>query len=190
MKVLVIPEDVNNDQYILKPLFEQLLSSIGKPHARVRICEERLGGIGQAMKSKRIAEIVCRYDGMTDVYVLCVDRDGNAGRRQRLDDIEEKFGVDRQFLAENAWEELETWVLAGLRELPHAWPCWSDIRAEVQVKETYFEELAKDRSVADGPGRGRKALGEEAARRIHAIRQNCPEFNALAERLADIVSSR
>ena len=187
MKVLIIPEDVGNDQYILKPLFEKLLSSIGKPHARVRICQVRLGGIGEAMKSNRIKEIVRRYDAMTDVFVLCVDRDGNTGRRQRLDDIEDKFKVGRHFLAENAWQELETWVLAGL-ELPRDWS-WSDIRAEVHVKEIYFDALAKDRSVADGPGRGRKVLGEEAARRIQVIRQKCPEFNALAERLADIVSS-
>lgn len=188
MKVLVIPEDVNNDQYILKPLFEQLMSSIGKPHARVRICEERLGGIGEAMKSKRIMEIVDRYYGMIDVFILCVDRDGFPGRRSRLDNIENEFDEDgRRFLAENAWEELETWVLAGL-DLPRAWR-WPDIRAEVHVKERYFDKLAKDRSVADGPGRGRRTLGKEAASRINNIRQKCPEdFDALAKRLEVIVS--
>ena len=191
MKVLVIPEDFRNDQYILKPLFKQLMQSIGKQNARVEVCSDPLlGGIGEAMKSKRIEEIVDGYDGMIDVFILCVDRDGVLERRQRLEQIENEFNEDgRCFLAENAWEELETWVLAGLN-LPRAWR-WSDIRAEVHVKERYFVELAKDRSVADGPGRGRKALGKEAARRIRTIRQKCPEdFNALAERLKDIVSGR
>ncbi len=192
MKVLVIPEDFRNDQYILKPLFKKLMRSMGKQNARVEICSDPLlGGIGEAMKSKRIQEIVDDYDGMIDIFVLCVDRDGVPERRRRLNQIENEFSEDgRRFLAENAWEELETWVLAGLRR-PRAWPCWPDIRAEVHVKETYFDELAKDRSVADGPGRGRKALGEEAARRIRTIRQKCPEdFDALAQRLEAIVSGR
>lgn len=43
------------------------------------------------------------------------------------------------------------------------------------------------RRVSDGPGRGRKALGEEAACRIGSIRQECPEdFDALARRLQNL----
>ena len=190
MNVLVIPEDFRKDQYILKPLFERLLRSMGRRNARVRICQDPLlGGIVEATKPERIAEIVERYDGMTDVFILCVDRDGNPGRRQKLDDIEEEFGVDSDFLAENAWEELETWVLAGL-VLPRSWR-WTDIRAEVHVKEKYFDKLAKRRSVADGPGGGRRALGREAASRIDAIRQKCPDdFDALAQRLEAIMCRR
>ena len=82
---------------------------------------------------------------------------------------------------------LETWVLAGL-DLPRAWR-WPDIRDEAHVKETYFDELAKNRSAADGPGRGRKAMGNEAASRINKIRQRCREdFDPLAKRLEAIVS--
>ena len=192
MNVLVIPEDFRKDQYILKPLFERLLRSMGRRKARVRVCQDPLlGGIGEATKSERIAEIVERYDGMTDVFILCVDRDGKPGRRRRLDDIEEEFGSnrDRDFLAENAWEELETWVLAGL-VLPRSWR-WTDVRAAVQVKEEYFDKLAERRGVADGPGGGRKALGKEAASRIDTIRQKCPkDFDALARRLEAVMRGR
>lgn len=59
MKVLVIPEDFRNDQYVLKPLFERLLRSAGKPRARVVVCKDPLlGGIGEALKPERIREIV------------------------------------------------------------------------------------------------------------------------------------
>ena len=189
MKILVIPEDFRKDQYILKPLFEQLLRSIGKRNAHVRICRDPLlGGIGEALKMERIAEIVEKYDGMTDIFVLCVDRDGSQRRRQRLDDIEKEFGVDRKFLAENAWEELETWALAGL-DLPSCWR-WQDIRAEVQVKEVYFDKLAKNRNVA-GLGIKREAyevLGKEAASQINNIRRKCREdFDSLAKRLEAIL---
>ena len=186
MRVLIIPEDFRNDQYMLKPIFDRLFRSIGRPTARVRVCQDpRLGGIGEAMKSERISEIVNRYEAMTDVFILCVDRDGVAERRRKLDGLEEAFGNGRVFYAENAWEELETWVLAGLK-LPDRWR-WADVRAEISVKERYFDVLAKRRRVVDAPGGGRKRLAEEAARQIGAIRQKCVEdFDALARRIEAI----
>lgn len=183
MRVLVIAEDFRNDQYLLKPLFVRLFRSVGKARARVRVCQDPLlGGVDEALKSERIREVVQQHRGMTDLFILCVDRDGNQGRRRRLDQIEAEFRNDRLFLAENAWEEIETWALAGLA-LPGDWR-WRNVRAEVHVKERYFNVLAHERDVADGPGGGRKALGEEAARNIPAIRGKCPEdFDALARRL-------
>ena len=183
MNVLIIPEDFRKDQYLLKPLFERLFRSIGRRRVRVRICQNPLlGGVREALKSDRLSHIVGRYDGMTDIFILCIDRDGDENRRLRLNDIETEFGSDQNFLAENAWEEVETWALAGL-DLPADWN-WANVRAEVDVKEQFFDVLARDRGVADGPDGGRKALGEEAARRIPAIRQKCPEdFDALARRI-------
>ena len=187
MRVLIIPEDSRRDKDILKPLFESLFKSIGKPRARVQVCENPvLGGVGEALKSERIAEIVRDNEGMTDIFILCVDRDGNTGRRQRLDGLEQEFGAERTFFAENAWEELETWVLAGL-DLPAGWD-WQTVRAEIQVKETWFEPLAAQRSVSQAPDGGRKPLAQEAARRINLIRQKCPEdFDALARRLEAVM---
>ena len=183
MNVLIIPEDFRNDQYILNPLFSRLFRAIGRSRATIRVCQNpRLGGVAEALSSSRILGIVERYRGMTDIFILCVDRDGDIQRRQRLDGIEAKLGTGQTFLAENAWEELETWVLAGL-DLPAGWN-WRTVRAEVQVKETYFEPLVAQRGLSDAPGGGRKPLAEEASRRIDPIRQKCPEdFDALARRL-------
>ena len=148
-----------------------------------------LGGVGEALKLERIAAIVHDNLGMTDLFVLCVDRDGVTGRRQRLDAIEAQiqaqFGDRVRFLAENAWEELETWVLAGL-DLPREWR-WRDVRAEIHVKEQYFEPLAAQRGLSGATGDGRKALAEEASRHVRAIRRKCPEdFDSMARRLASI----
>ena len=185
MNVLIIPEDFRNDQYILKPLFSRLFQSIAKRRVRVRVCRDPLlGGVGEALKSNRIAEVVRKHAGMTNIFILCIDRDGDANRRQRLDSLQQEFGNGQLFLflAENAWEELEAWVLAGL-DLPTEWN-WRTVRSEVQVKERYFEPLAARRNLSDAPGGGRKPLAEEASRRIGAIRQKCPEdFDALAQRL-------
>lgn len=187
MNVLVIPEDFRKDQYIIKPIFTRLFRRLGAPSVEVTICREPLlVGIGEALKLERIAEIVDQQAPMRDILVLCVDRDGEVGRRQRLDDIEAaiqaRLGDRVRFFAENAWEELETWVLAGLN-LPGNWR-WADVRDEIHVKEQYFEPLAVMRGLAGSMGGGRRALAEEASRRVLAIRRKCPEdFNALAERL-------
>ncbi len=184
MKVLVIPENFRKDQHMLKPIFVRLFRSIGKPNANIKVCQEPLlGGVFEALKLDRISEIVERYRGMVDVFILCVDRDGEYVRRHRLDYIESKFGTQQYtLLAENAWEEIETWVLAGV-DLPADWN-WQTVRAEIHVKETYFDTLVNQRGLSDALGGGRKPLAEEAARRIDAIRQKCPEdFGNLARRL-------
>lgn len=183
MRVLIIPEDFRKDQYILKPIFERLFRSILKGNARIRVCNDPLlGGVSQALNSDRISEIVERYKGMTNIFILCVDRDGKEGRWKRLDQIETEFREAGTFLAVNAWEEIETWALAGLT-LPREWQ-WEDVRTEIQVKEQYFEPFAARRGLSDKPGGGRKSLGEEAARNIDAIRQKCIEdFDDLAKRL-------
>lgn len=124
---------------------------------------------------------------MTDLFVLCVDRDGETGRRERLDQLEDEFGAGRVFVAQNAWEEIETWTLAGL-DLPRGW-LWAEVRAEVDVKERYFDALADRRGLTDAPGRGRKPLGEEAAQRVPAIRMKCGDFNELARRIEQAIVS-
>ena len=188
MNVLIIPEDFSNDQYILKPLFSRLFRTLGKTSVHLRVCHDpRLRGVGEALKLERMREIVQRY-GKIDIFILCIDRDGDTNRSQRLNRLEVEFNNGQTFLAENAWEEIETWVLAGLRLLP-GWR-WADVRAEVSVKERYFEPLAAERGVADTRGGGRELLGEEASRRIDAIRQKCPEdFDTLARRLEEIIQN-
>ena len=183
MNVLIIPEDFRKDQHILRPLFSRLVRGFERPSIHVLICQDPLlGGVGEALKSERIENVLERYRGMIDIFILCVDRDGQLGRRQRLDQLEMEFGNREPFLAENAWEEIETWVLAGL-DLPSDWR-WQDVRAELHVKERFFEPLANQRGLADTLDGGRKALGEEASHHINTIRQKCrKDFDALARRL-------
>jgi len=188
VKVLIIPEDFRKDQYLPRPLFSRLFRTIGRRRVHVEICRAPLlGGVDEALKSGRIAEVMRRHGGMAHIVVLCVDRDGRLGRQVRLREMEREFGTARRaFLAENPWEEIETWVLAGLA-LPRGWR-WADVRAEVQVKERYFDPLVRQRGISNTPGKGRHLLGIEAARRIGAIRQKCPEdFDRLARRLEAVV---
>ena len=183
MRVMIIPEDFLKDQHILKPIFSRLFRQIGATSVEIQMCyQPRFRGVEQALELTDLEEIVRRFGGMVDIFVLCVDRDGFAGRRQRLNRIEAEFQGRCVFFAENAWEEIETWVLAGL-EMPSDWR-WADVRAEIDVKERYFDPYVAQRGLSNTLGGGRKILGEEAARRVRAIRQKCPEdFDSLARRL-------
>ena len=107
------------------------------------------------------------------VHLHIVERNGRKVSAYSASDGAMRFRGGCIFFAENAWEEIETWVLAGL-DLPNDWR-WQDVRAEVDVKERYFEPMASLRGLTETTGDGRKTLGEEASRRIRAISRKCPE---------------
>ena len=77
------------------------------------------------------------------------------------------------FFGENAWQEVEAWLLAG-HDLPKDWS-WSSVRSEVSVNELFYERFAEIKGVQLEPAGGRKILALEAARRDDRIRQLCPE---------------
>jgi len=178
VNVLVIPEDFRKDQYILKPIVEAMMEACDRPRAKVVVCKDPvLGGVTQAMRWEYIQEILDRYRGMVDLFLLCVDRDGVAARRNRLTGLEGQASLalapEKLLLAENAWQELEVWVLAG-HDLPQEW-AWREIREELNPKERYYVAFAKMRRVIDQPAEGRRSLALEAARRYGRIKQLCPE---------------
>jgi hypothetical protein len=178
VNVLIIPEDFRKDEQVLKPIITALMTAVEKPRARVLVCRDPLlGGISQALRQERIEEILDRYRGMVDLFLLLVDRDGEAGRRERLNQLEQTAAAllppDRHFLAENAWQELEVWLLAGHELLP-GWN-WQEIRTERDPKEAYFVPLAESRGLLDEPDQGRGRLAKEAARNYSRIRTRCPE---------------
>jgi hypothetical protein len=189
VRVLLIPEDFRHDQYMLTPIFKQLYSWLGWQNAKVITCTDPLlGGVEEALKFERLSEIFERYDGMIDHYILCIDRDGNQNRVDRLTKLRGRCAVDgRKFLTIAAIEEIEVWVLAG-NELPKDW-VWLEIRADPHPKERYFDVLSKARSLTEGPGRGRKALGESAAKNILRITQLCnEEFDPLIKEIKATVN--
>lgn len=184
MRFLIIPEDYRNDGYMLEPILSGLVKSVGFANPKVKVCRDPLmGGVSEALKSERLEEVFSRYEGMIDVFLLCVDRDADQNRQARLDAIEARFTPRVAFVATQAWEEIETWMLAGL-DLPAGWR-WQDVRAARDVKEAYFEPLANDRNLSSEPGGGRRTLGLEAAKRVPRIRQLCAEdFDRLGHRVA------
>lgn len=187
MRVLVIPEDVRKDQYILKPLIEAMFKYGLKKRAKVVVCQNpRLRGVSQALKWEYIEPILEQYKSRVDLFLLCVDRDGIPTRKAALSHLEQRAAAvlpeHLRFFAENAWQEIEVWVLAGQTALPKEWN-WKAIRAEINPKELYFLSYAKQRHLLDEPGEGRKTLAQESARHYDRIRRLSPEVAELEQRL-------
>jgi len=177
MNVLIIPEDFRTDQYVLKPIIQKMFKSLGKPNAKIIVLKDPLlGGVVEALKWERIEQIIDMRKGTTDLFLLCVDRDGKPNRKVQLEKIEanakEILVSDRLFLAENAWQELEVWILAGHSDLPKEWK-WSDIRSDRDPKENYFLPFAKQKGVVNEQSQGRKKLAEQAD--YSRISKLCPE---------------
>jgi hypothetical protein len=159
-------------------MIKAIFKAVGRGNANVEVCKKPLlGGVYEALKWDRIKEVLKGYRGMVELFLLIVDRDGEASRRAALDQIEKKaaeyLGENRCLFAENAWQELEVWVLAG-HDLPKAW-AWKDIRKDLSPKENYFTPFAEQKSLQDEPYEGRESLALEAAKRYSRIRKLCPE---------------
>lgn len=121
------------------------------------------------------------------MFLLCVDRDGDTNRRTALDNLEGHFasvvGPGKFFASENAWQELEVWLLAG-HDLPADWS-WQAVRQERDPKEAYLLKLAAARGLLNDPGEGRKTMGIQAARKYRRIYSRCREDIQVLEKRLD-----
>lgn len=194
MNVLLIPEDPRYDRHILKPVVRAILDELSKSRASIRFPEGKLGGTGSALDWSVIASLIDQYEYLADLILLCVDRDGEDGRRDALDHLEERAREklttdgfsDVGFFAIAARQEIEVWALGGLDDLPTPTEYeWQTVRKEPNSKEQYFENHAERRGVSEREFGGRKALGEESASNYHALRQKCQELERLERRIED-----
>lgn len=188
-KVLVIPEDFTKDEHVLKPVVEKVLVDAGKTNATVLVCRDpNFGGIGEALKIERLRKDVIERYPMVDLFVLLVDRDGQAGREETAKRIEttltaELTGRGGRFVAELARQEVEVFLLAG-HDLPGEWS-WQTVRQDPDVKNTFFQELVRLKGTSHLPHDGRKKLMAEAIKNWARIKSRCPEdIGALITKLS------
>ncbi len=177
MNVLVIPEDFRKDGFILRPILSARFTKLGTPAIVEVLTDPLIGGLDQALKREVLEEIVADNRWKVELFILCVDRDGEEGRRGVLDGLERHLntvlGAARVLAAENAWQELEVWALAGPK-LPPEWR-WADIRRERDPKEKYFDPLVAHRRLEGEAGGGRKRLGIESAENYRRLASRCRE---------------
>lgn len=192
LNVLIIAEDYRHDQYILKPIVQSMLDEVGKPNANVKVCTDpMIGGVEQALDEATVEDVV-ETNPLVDLYLLIVDRDGDAreksGRLQaRENDVQPLLRNAQAFFGTQAHQEVEVWLLAGQDNLPNDW-IWQEVQAEPDSKEMYYERYAEQKGLANSPGKGRKRLGTIAGANYKTrVRMKCQEVQCLEDQIAQIV---
>lgn len=189
MNVVFIPENPKYDRHILTPVLGAMMAWLNQPHATVEPARGNLRGYDNLRRWGNIESIIDR-EPMADLFLVCVDRDGDEGRRDALDHLERKARAkfeaegypEKGFFAIAACQEVEVWALGGLRDHPAEWT-WDDVRTDPDVKDTYFADHAQRRGVDERQFGGRKALGEESGSEYRTLRQKCPELRHLEHRI-------
>jgi hypothetical protein len=177
---LVVPEDPSNNGYILKPLVVCLLEACGKPNAKVDVLSNpRAQGYAHAKALLR-GSLLERYRHK-DLILFLVDADGK-DRRGEFEVLEkEAAGQGVRLLCCAAQQEVEVWLLAGHREKLGAG--WQEIRAEVSVKERFFEGFLRKHGNPKAAGGGREELMKATLGNYGALLKLCPELAALERRI-------
>lgn len=180
MKVLIVPEDPTYDQYVLKPIVERIFSDL-KRRARIEVLQNpRLTSVAQALDREVLADVVKKYP-MVDLFLVLVDRDGDADGRPRRARAREEAHPGRLFVS-LAIEEVEVWMLAihrGRLSSP-----WRTVRAEVHPKERFADPFLAEHAPELGPGGGRKWAMRELGQEWQGVLKICPELTDLKKRIA------
>jgi hypothetical protein len=188
MKVLVIPENRELDQYILKPVVERMFADLNRK-ARIYVLPDRVSGVTEALDRKFIEQIVLT-NPMIDLFLLVVDRDCEEKRETGplAARVAEAGALGKTLIGCLAIEELEVWALALFKD--ELGVSWSAVRAECHPKETYFEPLINNKGWETGVGRGRKEAMRTLAGNWKSIKSLCDEIAKLQTGIAAWLESQ
>lgn len=192
LRVMIIPEDPRLDTYIVQPVVQALLSELDRPAHAETVRNPQVQGIEDAIA--KTPGIVARYP-QYDVFILVLDRDGNAGRTERMvalrDKVLHEVAPPRPLLWCLAEQEVEAWLLAAqwgaCRKAFPDWQ-WADVRAAVDAKERYFQRFFAQHRDLRLPGQGRGRLMEGLD--IAAVAAKCPELQRLKDELGILLERR
>ncbi|HLO51689.1 MAG TPA: hypothetical protein VK211_24970 [Kamptonema sp.] len=184
--VLIIPEDPTNNGYILKPLIKKMMRECGKQNAQVEVLgNPRVEGYNHA--KKLMSGIIERY-AHKDLLLFIPDADGK-DRSQEFVIIEtEATEKDVRLFCCAACQEVEAWLLAG--HLDKLNKPWSEIHADVSVKENFFADFLSSYGNAKAAGGGREALMLETLQNYRGLLDRCPELKELQRRIQNLLASQ
>lgn len=185
MKVLVITEDPTHDQYLVKPVVEQLFVDLGRQASVEILRDPHLRGIDEALDPAVVAGIV-QDNPMIDLFLLVVDRDcdrfrNTARAAARVADHPERL------LACLAREEVEVWMLA-LHKKALGVP-WKQVRAHCDPKEAFADPLLR-RLGSTGPGFGRKRAMRALSGQWRSLLTSCRELKELRDEIGAWIAAR
>jgi hypothetical protein len=176
-RTLVIPEDPTYNGYILKPLVERILEECGRPNAKVMVLTNPKAD-GYEHAKALLDEVLARYKHH-NMMLFLPDADGK-DRAAEFAHIEEKSlrsGV--KLICCAAVQEVETWLLAG--HVGKLQQPWSEVRADVSVKENIFDPFLREHGDARRAGGGRDLLIQQTLTNYGGLLDRCPELRVLQE---------
>jgi hypothetical protein len=183
-QVLVIPEDPTYNGYILTPLVSRILAECGKAKAKVKMLDNpKVSGIAHVFSL--LPDIVERYAHF-DLLLLLVDADGRdrSGQFERFEAAAAaRLARPVRLICCAAVQEVEAWLLAG--HTARLGRPWSEVRADVSVKENIFEGFLSQFGDPRTPGGGRDALMKETLSNYRGLLKLCPEVAELQEKVCD-----
>jgi hypothetical protein len=181
VKVMVVPEDPTLDQYILKPVVEQIFADLGRsPRVQV-LSKPRLRGVAQALDPAILTDII-ETNRMIDLFLVLVDRDGNTDKRPIEAKERAREHPDRLFVC-LAIEEVEVWMLALHRDSLDA--SWKEVRAERDPKERFAHPFLAARAPKLGAGGGRAWAMREVGAKWKGVLEVCPELDELKQSIRE-----
>lgn len=183
-RVLVIPEDPQQNGYILKPLLECVLEAAGKPRAKVKVLTNpRIQGYAQAVETIR-GNLVERYSFYNAwVFVPDADRASPAAMEHLETDLR-KRGVT--LLCCPAEPEVEIYACIAYREQLGN---WSEARRHPRFKEHLFAPLLEEHGDPRAAGAGRVRMIENSLANPDLVFSLCDELERLRVRLSTLTET-
>lgn len=183
---MIIPEDPTLDQYILKPIVEQIFSDLGKSPRIHVLSNPRLRGVSQALDPAILADIVST-NRMIDLFLVLVDRDADVKKRP-LEARERSAEHPGRLLVCLAIEEVEVWMLAIHRDTIGA--PWKTIREERDPKERFAHPFLAERAPQLGAGNGRAWAMRPLGQKWRGVLDVCPELEELKQSIESWLTHR
>ena len=179
-QVLVIPEDPQQNGYILKPLVRAIMQRASRPTTRVTVLTNpRVRGYEQAVKAIR-NELSEAY-GFMDLWLFFPDADrATSGAMHNLETQVAASGTT--LLCCVAQPELEIYACAAFRkDIPAK---WKEVRNHTRMKEEIFDPLLRKHGDPRQPDKGRDRMIRQSLENLPLLFQLCPELQRLRNRIA------
>ena len=180
LTVLVIPEDPEQNGYILRPLVRAIMQDVDRPAAKVKLLTNpRLRGYDQAVKTLRGKDLEI-YSFM-DLWLFFPDADkANDDAMRAVEDHVATKGSTLMCCV--AQPEVEIYAIAAFRdEVPEA---WEDMRHHPRMKEEVFAPLLARHGYARRHSKGRDRMINQSLRNLPLLYRLCPELQRLRDRIA------
>ena len=178
--VLVIPEDPEQNGYILRPLVRAIMQDVDRSAAKVKLLTSpRVQGYDQAMKSLRGEDL--EVYGFMDLWLFLPDADkANDDAMRAVETHVAAKGITLLCCA--AQPEVEIYASAAFRN--DIREPWEEVRHHPRMREEVFAPLLARHGDARRRSKGRDRMIERSLKNLPLLYRLCPELRHLRDRIA------